>query len=834
MKNQFWLLSLLLLFTLALTGCGMAAEAAEESLQPLDAAAWPTANPIAPLASPTPFPHADLTPTPVIVVTATPAVTAELSAANVVAQVNGGLYAPVATGFVTADNATVYRRPGQAAVSAIEKGELIAVLGQNAGGDWLYILTPSQVQGWLPKTSLRLVGTLEQAPVLPSDPLAAVATPTAVIESAVGQMTTDNRQRTTDNGLVTNDQAPELPAVTHGLITISAVNLRQGPSVDYAKLGTLPLGQTVDVLATNPRQDWVLVQSDQLTGWISLNYIDLFDSDTVLPVARSSPAEQVNASGKLAPLVAEPEDEREAAGDSAPVVQQQRQSDDAALSPVTTAKISGDKTEIRPGPDSSFAPIDELTDPQEELTVLGLDQSRQWALVQPQHARLGWAVVANLQVDGSLDAAPTVYTAWVVSNAIEVRRGPGIFHDQTGQLAINSLVRVLGLDDSRSWALLQLIPGGSLGWSQIHFLKNVGQPWANLPVVKDREAGGTLRVRDEEEVSITNYQPPTSNLQPHIVFQRSSGGDIMVINPDGTSLRRLTSGIDPALSPDGQTVAFTRWEGESGSLWLIGIDGSNERQVLGFIKQAKGPDWSPDGTQIVLNYQHEGRVDYKTECIAISKGQQPQPPRNADNVKVKIKDGSPHLCWTLPPDLHWGLKVVNLADGSFKDVDGGTYAFRPAWDPAQSWRIVSDGGRGLLAVDLNRDNRQNLTDEINDGSPVFSPDGRYMAVTTGKEGGDSGFNLYRLNADGSGRVQLTQTPLWVTSQPDEAKAWNNVAPAWSPDASQIAFLTDRTGRWEIWVMNEDGSNQHPLFSDEVNDQLQLTYNFVDERVLSWR
>lgn len=107
-------------------------------------------------------------------------------------------------------------------------------------------------------------------------------------------------------------------------------------------------------------------------------------------------------------------------------------------------------------------------------------------------------------------------------------------------------------------------------------------------------------------------------------------------------------------------------------------------------------------------------------------------------------------------------------------------------------------------------------------------------VTTGKEGSGVGYDLYRFNTDGSGRVQLTQTPLWVIVQPDQAQVWNNVAPAWSPDAPQIIFLTDHTGRWEIWVMSADGSNQQPLFSDEVNARLQLTYNLVDERVLSWR
>jgi Tol biopolymer transport system component len=99
---------------------------------------------------------------------------------------------------------------------------------------------------------------------------------------------------------------------------------------------------------------------------------------------------------------------------------------------------------------------------------------------------------------------------------------------------------------------------------------------------------------------------------------------------------------------------------------------------------------------------------------------------------------------------------------------------------------------------------------------------------------NGGYDVHRLNSDGSGRVRLTETPLWVTAGPDEARQWNNVAPAWSPDGSQIAFLTDRTGRWEIWVMSWDGSNPRPMFSKEINDRLPIIYNFVDERMMSWR
>jgi uncharacterized protein YgiM (DUF1202 family) len=813
MKKQHWLLSILFLFTTALTGCGVAGlETEAEHLEPINLVAWPTPEPAAPAVSPTPFPQVTLvaaaTPTSLAVTTttATPAPMTEVSPADTaVAQVKGGLYAPVAAVFVTVDNATIYRRPGQAAVGTIEKGELAGVLGQNVGGDWLYVLTPAQVQGWLPKTSLHITGTLEKAPVLPPDPLAAIA-PTPADPPA---------------GVSTNTPPvalADLKPIATAQVTSAGLNLRQGPGVAYHRLGTLARNDRVSILAVNPRKDWALVAtSTGQQGWVSLAFVKVQGDMSKAPVV---------AADQLAPATAIPRSSATAMSQAEPVSFKSNPTHETPYSHLA-AHIARNEIYVRPGPNAEYAGIDKLTDNQEQLTVLALDQSRNWALVQPAFSHTGWVALAELTVEGAVADAPQVLTAWVISNAVDVRSGPGIFHDPTGQLAINNLVRLWGLDDGRSWALIQPLPGGSLGWTQIQFLKNVGQPWANVPTVKN-EGGG---MKDEEEIPIVNYRPPTPN--PHIVFQRSSGGDIMVIKPDGRGLHRLTSGLDPVLSPDGQTVAFTRWEGESGSLWLIGIDGSHKRPVLGFIKQAKGPDWSPDGSQIVLNFQHGGRLGPKTECFDLAKA--PHPPRNATGIGSRLNgDSEPELCWKLPPDPHWGLRVVNLADGSFEDVDGGTYAFRPAWDPAQPWRIVSDGGRGLLAADLNRDYRQNLTEEVNDGSPVFSPDGRYITVTTGKEGGDSGFNLYRLNADGSGRVQLTETPLWVPVQPDAPKAWNNVAPAWSPDAAQIAFLTDRSGRWEIWVMNADGSNQRPLFSDEVNAQLHLTYHFVDERVLSWR
>jgi dipeptidyl aminopeptidase/acylaminoacyl peptidase len=107
-----------------------------------------------------------------------------------------------------------------------------------------------------------------------------------------------------------------------------------------------------------------------------------------------------------------------------------------------------------------------------------------------------------------------------------------------------------------------------------------------------------------------------------------------------------------------------------------------------------------------------------------------------------------------------------------------------------------------------------------------------------------------MNLDGSGRQRLTETPLTVLAENTilttdivdgvertvvpENPHWNNAAPVWSPDGSQIAFVTDRTGRWEIWIMNADGSNQRPMFPNGQLDGLSLNYAGVDERMLSWQ
>jgi Tol biopolymer transport system component len=335
-----------------------------------------------------------------------------------------------------------------------------------------------------------------------------------------------------------------------------------------------------------------------------------------------------------------------------------------------------------------------------------------------------------------------------------------------------------------------------------------------------------------------------------IVFQTASGGAIYAVNADGSNLRYLTTGMDPALSPDGQWVAFTRWEdtqnGALGSLWVINVDtltgtparvaepgragGGGERAILGEIHQPKSPAWSPDGTQIAISMQHGGRVQEEQKCSS------EPPPREAYDVDVKREaDGDIRFCYTLPPHPYWGLRVVDVATGKFEDLPNDLFSYSPTWDPANAWRLVYDGERGLMSLDLNQGTTWELTQDVNDHSPVFSPDGSKIAISYWQ---NDHWEIHVLNADGTGRVRLTETSVQARLEQmvngEMPQSWNNAAPTWSPDGSQIAFLTDRDGQWEIWVMNADGSNQHPLVSADALDGVTLQYNGMDERMLSWQ
>ena len=82
-----------------------------------------------------------------------------------------------------------------------------------------------------------------------------------------------------------------------------------------------------------------------------------------------------------------------------------------------------------------------------------------------------------------------------------------------------------------------------------------------------------------------------------------------------------------------------------------------------------------------------------------------------------------------------------------------------------------------------------------DKSPAWAPDGKQIAFVSDRDGD---WEIYVMSADGSGQRRITSS------------AGVDRQPAWSPDGKRIAFESDRTGNFDIYVINSDGTDERRL------------------------
>ncbi|RBM22153.1 amidohydrolase [Streptomyces sp. PT12] len=254
----------------------------------------------------------------------------------------------------------------------------------------------------------------------------------------------------------------------------------------------------------------------------------------------------------------------------------------------------------------------------------------------------------------------------------------------------------------------------------------------------------------------------------------------------GSEARRVRGVHLPALSPDGREVAFAALN----ALWIAPVEGGRPRKVLQAepTRYPLAPTWTPDGRALVYADDRDGLFAVRRRDMG--SGRETVLATGGRVFPALSPDGRRLACL----DMAGRLMVRDLGTGAeralVEPLGGGGLPGRPSWSP---------DGRRVALCDRNRINHRfregyNLIRVVDadtgastlravaphtsisdryDSGPVWSPDGRWMAVIA-----ESALWLLPVRPDGAPDGE----PRLLTSQAADH-------PSWSGDSRTLLYLS---------------------------------------------
>ena len=253
--------------------------------------------------------------------------------------------------------------------------------------------------------------------------------------------------------------------------------------------------------------------------------------------------------------------------------------------------------------------------------------------------------------------------------------------------------------------------------------------------------------------------------------------DLFVMNGDGTGVTQLTDTPfderQPAISPDGQRVAYST---SDGALRVMALADKTAEALTLPAGRYGYPAWLGDGSGLVhTSYTFAPGNEDADFFVYVFADRQQRP---------FLMQTGPQDYPALSPDGDTLAYISSLATA----LPGfGSTVTQQLWVSSLKYGRPS----------------QLLLGSSGDTRPAWSPDSAWIAFSSAREGSP---DLWMIRPDGKEPARLTDSPEAETS------------PAWSPDGRQIAYVSTQAGRMRLMLLDVQTRASRvlsPFGSDDV-------------------